>query len=130
MYLGQGGKLALPEAGSELIKFYSQIPLLSFNHLFSLNNFLGLKYFLVQSIGFVTLLIRLIFYLDFLMKNPYSWFLIFLESRVSLVFILSSNGFREFQRGVSVTCLSILKMSVKRTFQIIFLWARKTQILR
>ena len=55
MYLGQGGKLALPEAGSELIKFYPQIPLLRFNHLFSLNNFLGLKYFLVQSIGFVTL---------------------------------------------------------------------------
>ena len=43
-YLGRGGKLALL-GGSELIKFYPQIPLLRFNHLLSLHNYLILKYF-------------------------------------------------------------------------------------
>merc|ERR1712183_258528 len=50
------------------------IPLLRFNHL---HNSLVLKYFLVQSIGSITLLTRLIFYLDFLIKNLYSCFSLF-----------------------------------------------------
>merc|ERR1739846_258248 len=45
------------------------IPLLRFNHL---HNSLVLQYFLVQSIGSITLLTRLIFYLDSLIKNLYS----------------------------------------------------------
>ena len=53
-YLGRGGKLALL-GGSELIKFYRQIPLLKFYHLLSLHNSLVLKYFF-SSINWVLLL--------------------------------------------------------------------------
>ena len=114
LYLDQGGKLALPGAGPKLIKFSPQIPFLRFNHLLSSNNSLVLKQFLVQSIGSITLLIRLIFYLDFLMKNLYSCVSFFWKVGLVLVFILPSNGIRGLQKGVSVTCLSLLKMSVKK----------------
>ena len=87
------------------------IPLLRFNHL---PNSLVLKYFLVQSIGSITLLTRLIFL--FRLFDQKSLFLFLIVWKVALVFlfILPPDRFRESQTGVSVTCLSLLKMSVKK----------------
>ena len=87
------------------------IPLLRFNHL---HNSLVLKYFLVQSIGSITLLTRLIFL--FRLFDQKSLFLLLIVWKVALVFvfILPPDRFRESPTGVSVTCLSILKMSVKK----------------
>ena len=87
------------------------IPLLRFNHL---PNSLVLKYFLVQSIGSIILLTRLTFL--FRLFDQKSLFLFLLVWKVTLVFvfILPPDRFRASQTGVSVTCLSILKMSVKK----------------
>jgi len=69
------GQLSLPLTWSFIeITILIKTPLFRFNHLHSS---LGLKYFLVQSIGSITLLTLLIFYLDFLIKNIYSCFSLF-----------------------------------------------------
>ena len=90
------------------------IPLLRFNPLLPLNNSLVLKIFLVKSIEPITPLIRLIFYLDFLMKNLYSCCSFFWKVGLVFIFILPFYRFRGFQRGAPITCLSLLKMSVKK----------------
>ena len=59
------------------------IPLLRFNHL---PNSLVLKYFLVQSIGSITLLTRLIFL--FRLFDQKSLFLFLIVWKVALVFVL------------------------------------------
>ena len=58
------------------------IPLLRFNHL---HNSLVLKYFLVQSIGSITLLTRLIFL--FRLFDQKSLFLLLIVWKVALVFV-------------------------------------------
>ena len=103
------------------------IPLLRFNHL---HNSLVLKYFLVQSIGSITLLTRLIFLFRLFDQKSLFLFLIVWKVALVFIFILPPDRFRESPTGVSVTCLSILKMSVKRTFLILFFWAKNTQIFR
>ena len=59
------------------------IPLCRFNHL---HNSLGLKYFLVQSIGSITLLTRLIFYIR--LFDQKSLFLFLIVWKVALVLFL------------------------------------------
>ena len=61
------------------------IPLFRFNHL---HNSLGLKYFLVQSIGSITLLTRLIFLFKLFDEKSLSLFLIVWEVALVFVFIL------------------------------------------
>ena len=87
------------------------IPLLRFNHL---HNSLVLKYFLVQSIGSITLLTRLIFLFRLFDQKSLFLFLIVWKVALVFIFILPPDRFRESPTGVSVTCLSILKMSVKK----------------
>jgi len=48
------------------------------------------------------------------MKNLYSCVSFFWKVGLVLVFILPSNGIRGLQKDVSVTCLSLLKISVKK----------------
>ena len=87
------------------------IPLLRFNHL---PNSLVLKYFLVQSIGSIILLTRLTFLFRPFDQKSLFLFLIVWKVALVFVFILPPDRFRASQTGVSVTCLSILKMSVKK----------------
>ena len=87
------------------------IPLFRFNHL---HNSLGLKYFLVQSIGSITLLTLLIFYIRLFDQKSLFLFIVVWKVALVFIFILPPDRFRESQTGVSVTCLSILKMSVKK----------------
>ena len=87
------------------------IPLFRFNHL---HNSLGLKYFLVQAIGSITLLTLLIFYIRLFDQKSLFLFLVVWKVALVFVFILPPDRFRESQTGVSVTCLSILKMTVKK----------------
>ena len=90
------------------------IPLLRFNYLFSPNSSLVLKYFLVQSIGSIILLIRLIFLFRFSDQKSLFLFLIVWKVALVFVFIIPPDRFRASQTGVSVTGLSILKMTVKK----------------
>ena len=87
------------------------IPLLRFNHF---HNSLVLKYFLVQSIGSITLLTRLIFLFRLFDQKSLFLFLIVWKVALVFIFILPPDRFRESPTGVSVTCLSILKISVKK----------------
>ena len=87
------------------------IPLFRFNHL---HNSLGLKYFLVQSIGSITLLTLLIFYIRLFDQKSLFLFIVVWKVALVFIFILPPDGFRESQTGVSVTCLRILKMTVKK----------------
>jgi len=80
------------------------IPLLGFNHL---HNSLVLKYFLVQSIGSITLLTRLIFLFRPFDQKSLFLFLIVWKVALVFVFILPPDRFRGPQTGVSVTWLSI-----------------------
>lgn len=90
------------------------IPLFRFNYLFSPNSSLVLKYFLVQSIGSIILLIRLIFLFRFSDQKSLFLFLIIWKVALVFVFIIPPDRFRASQTGVSVTGLSILKMTVKK----------------
>ena len=121
LYLDQGGKLALPGAGPKLIKFSPQIPLLRLNHLLSSNNSLVLKQFLVQSIGSITLLIRLIFYLDFLMKNLYSCVSFFGKQGQSLFLFYPLTGLGGLKRCFSNLFKPIKNFRKKNIFSNIFM---------
>ena len=106
------GEFSLPLTWSFIeITILIIIPLFRFNHLY---NSLGLKYFLVQSIGSITLLTLLIFYIRLFDQKSLFLFLIVWKVALVFVFILPPDRFRESQTGVSVTCLSILKMTVKK----------------
>ena len=106
------GQLSLPLTWSFIeMTILIIIPLLRFNHL---HNSLVLKYFLVQSRGYITLLTRLIFLFRLFDEKSLSLFLIVWKVALVFVFSLPSERFRESQTGVSVTCLSLLKMSVKK----------------
>ena len=87
------------------------IPLFRFNHL---HNSLRLKYFLVQSIGSITLLTILIFYIRLFHQKSLFLFIVVWKVALVFIFILPPDRFRESQTGVSVTCLRILKMTVKK----------------
>ena len=87
------------------------IPLFRFNHL---HNSLRLKYFLVQSIGSITLLTLLIFYIRLFDQKSLFLFIVVWKVALVFIFILPPDRFRESQRGVSVIGLSILKMTVKK----------------
>lgn len=87
------------------------IPLFRFNHL---HNSLGLKYFLVQSIGSITLVTILIFYIRLFDQKSLFLFIVVWKVALVFIFILPPDRFRESQTGVSVTCLRILKMTVKK----------------
>ena len=87
------------------------IPLLRINHL---PNSLVLKYFLVPSIGSIILLTRLTFLFRLFDQKSLFLFLIVWKVALVFIFILPPDRFRTSQTGVSVTCLSILKMSVEK----------------